>query len=142
MSRRILDNINAAALLVLGSVAFVSVGPAIEDVFPVVEPFVVDAQRVDGQNVEVRGWLETQRECRFVEVVGIAHRNGAIDLVIPIEFAETKGVGTARPLGVQGWGPWRMVVPADTASVDLVGYHRCHLLWESRTKLTRIDLQK
>lgn len=142
MSRRVLDSINAAALLVLGSVTFVSVGPAIEDVFPVVEPFVVETQRVDGRNVEIHGWLETKRECRFVEVVGIAHRRGAIDLVIPIEFSETKGVGTARPLGVQGWGPWKMVVPADTLTVDLVGYHRCHLLWESRTKLTRIDLLK
>lgn len=138
--RRLLDQINSVALLVLGAVTFVAIGPVIDKHFPVVRPFVVEQTSVDGGRVLIEGWLEKRRECRFIEVVGLTHRPGRMDVVIPITYLEEPRP-KSRPIGKQSWGPWALVVPSGTTSVDLISYHRCHPLWETKTLLATVEVQ-
>lgn len=139
--RRLIDRINSAALLLLGSVAFVTAGPAIDQHFPVVKPFVVTQTSVGRDLVQIEGWMEKRRECRFVEVIGVAHRQGRMDVVVSIEFLDAPKLAKSRPAGVQSWGPWRMVAPLGTQNVDLIAYHRCHPLWETKTRLATIEVR-
>lgn len=137
--RRAIDRFQSAALLVLGAVAFVYSGPSIDKLFPVVDPFVVTHQRIEGSQVIISGWLRKQRECTFVEAVGRVIRSAGAPISVPFDFLDTMRTYT-RPLGVQEWGPWRVVVPRDAVRVEISALHDCHPLWKTTTSLATIDI--
>ena len=137
--RRWIDSLQSAALLVLGAVSFVYFGPLIDKMFPVVDPFVIVEKEFRGDVVVISGWLHKRRECEFMEASGRVERDEGLPLVVPVEFEALRTPYT-RPTGSQEWGPWRMVVPIGTESVEVNSLHNCHPLWKTRSKLTTIEI--
>ena len=139
--RRFIDRLQSVALLVLGAVSFVYFGPLIDKGFPVIDPFVISNKEVSGNTMTIYGWLHKRRECEFLEASGRVERGADIPLSIPFEFTDVKKPFT-RPMGAQEWGPWRMEVPADATSVQVLTLHSCHPLWKTRTELAVIEVSK
>lgn len=137
--RRLIDRLQAAALLTLGAVTFVYFGPAIDKLFPVIDPFVVASKRLDGDRIVIAGWLHKRRDCAFIEATGRAIRGEGLPAVVPFVFLESDRTYT-RPTGAQEWGPWYAVVPAGTERVIVTAMHDCHPLWMTRSELAIVEL--
>ena len=139
--RRWIDSLQSAALLALGAVSFVYFGPLVDKGFPVIDPFVITNKEVSGDTITISGWLYKRRECEFLEASGRVERDTGLPLSIPFEFVDAEKPYT-RPVGPQGWGPWRMVVPVDANRVQVLALHDCHPLWKTRTELAVIEVSK
>lgn len=142
---RFIEKLNNILLLVLGSVALATAGPAIDNQFPVVDPFMVaHVAKVNTNTIEISGWAKKLRECKVIEVTVLAHNKDNIASLGSVEFLDSPtGELYSRPKSPdrQNWGPWRITVPNTTEKVDISALYQCHVLWNTRTHYTTLNLK-
>jgi hypothetical protein len=104
--------------------------------FPVIVDFKIEetSHMVDTGAVVISGSLTKQRDCRFVEVVGLSDEQ-----VIEVTFLDRLGRNKSRPEGTQDFGPWRL--QPDLKLITLVARHSCHTFWDTITVLYKGEIK-
>ena len=128
----------------IGAIFLILIGPSIDEAFPVVYPFNVDyVQQLDNK-VEIYGTALKIRDCKPIDVQVLAYDSNHIATLGSIEYKDTPtGIIPARPKSdnTQNWGPWVLTVPINTTNIELSALHKCHILWDTRTYFTSLNLK-
>lgn len=124
------------------AMAIVLVLPILERLaFPVVRDFVVTSMLKEPSAVMLSGYMRKARDCEFIGV-SVTAVSGSDYYDVPIYFLDGGAQNSTRPTGTQGWGPWRITLPAVQADeVRLRSTHRCHPFWTVDTELAIIPLR-
>lgn len=129
-------------IVLLGSVLFLSVGPLLDNQFPVVKPFKVTTLTTDTNSILIKGWAVKRRDCQTIEVQALVTTIDDLVSRAEVEFLDHPSKKfMQRPKGQQNWGPWRIIVPKDSKLVEIEALHHCHIFWNTRTHFTTIKLQ-
>lgn len=129
-----LDTIIALALVCFGAISFITLGPYIDKLFPVVEPLVVTESKIQGDTLITSGWLYKRRDCERIAVVAQIHFDNRPSAVENITFFDNTML-VSRPEGTHIWGPWAINIPKNTKRVTLYSSHNCHPFWTTKTRL-------
>jgi len=128
----------------LGAIFLIMVGPSIDEAFPVVYPFNVEyVQQLDNK-VEIYGTALKIRDCKPIDVQVLAYDSTHTGTLGSIEYKDTpSGIIPSRPKSdnTQNWGPWVLTVPISTTTIELSALHKCHILWDTRTYFTTLELK-
>ncbi len=109
--------------------------------FPVVTQWKLNSiEQVDDTYV-VQGEMVTARSCEHLSTSIMAVPN--VPLVPRVMLHQIKPgeiIGGHSPVGFGTWGPWAMHIPPAFAAnrdkidrIEIIGHHRCHLLWAQDT---------
>ena len=103
--------------------------------FPVVKDFFVTSMTTHPNNVRVKGTMEKTRNCRPLGVSAFYRTPGNLPTATPLTFLDAEV--DSRPSIEQSWGPWQVDVPVESrGKITLYVNHRCHILWDTSTRLT------
>lgn len=104
--------------------------------FPVVKYFYVTSMDTQKDSVQVAGSMEKVRNCRVLGVSAFYETSETLPAASSLVFLDAEV--DSRPAIEQRWGPWEVEVPTDSKG-DITFYvnHRCHILWDTTTKLTK-----
>jgi hypothetical protein len=140
--RRLIDKFNVVALLTLGAISFITLGPEIDKSFPVLNPFIVSKYDYKNNEVVIRGWLVKQRDCQLEGITAYVHTDNFANLAIPVDTSGPEYLlDYSRPPGEYEWGPWSIKVPTNANSIELHSTHSCHVFWKTTRKLARFYIR-
>lgn len=132
-------------VLVIGALTLLMLGPNIDRMFPVVQPFNVESVKLTATTVEIHGTAVKPRDCKPLDVQVLAYDKDNKATLGSIKYLDTDtGIIPARPksTSLQNWGPWVLDVPEDTVTVELSALHHCHILWDTRTHFVTLNLKE
>lgn len=131
-------------VLVIGVLTLLMLGPNVDRMFPVVQPFNVEYVQQTDNKVEIYGTAKKLRDCKPLDVQILAYDKNMQATLGSIQYKDTPtGIIPSRPKSdnIQNWGPWILTVPIDTKRVEVSALHRCHILWDTRTYFTSLTLK-
>lgn len=105
--------------------------------FPVVSEFHTASIERKDNTIVLSGFMHKTRDCQLIGVTASMVIQGR---VTPLPLLYTSGV--ASEVGIQGWGPWRVVIPTEQTKgvISLSSTYRCHPLWSTQTNLISIPV--
>jgi hypothetical protein len=103
---------------------------------PVVKNFTIEQITKVENGLVLSGSLTKVRDCSFVGVIA----TGSDGVEFGIHYLDRAVHNLSRPVGTQGWGPWRMfmAIAPGTTLVHIDSVHRCHPFWTTQTRLISI----
>lgn len=128
------DTIITVALVCFGAISFITLGPYIDEKFPVVEPFVVTKTELADNTLKISGWLYKRRGCERVAILAYVRLQDSLPVAVPVQFYDNT-MKISRPEGLHEWGPWEITVPKNVKTVELTSSHKCHPFWLTKTNL-------
>lgn len=131
-------------VLVIGVLTLLMLGPNVDRMFPVVQPFNVEYVQQTDNKVEIYGTAKKIRDCKPLDVQILAYDKNMQATLGSIQYKDTPtGIIPSRPKSdnTQNWGPWALTVPISTTTIELSALHKCHILWDTRTYFTTLELK-
>ena len=140
----ILNKLINIMVLVIGVLTLLMLGPSIDRMFPVVQPFNVESVKLTSTTVKLQGTAVKPRDCKPIEVQVLAYDTANTATLGSIKYLDTEDNSIpARPksTNLQNWGPWILEIPENTVKVELSALHHCHILWDTRTHFVKLNLK-
>lgn len=111
--------------------------------FPVVRDFTVMGVDTEPEAITIKGYMRKVRDCQVLGLTVMSVDRTGAATEVPIIFLDRPQGGVSRPVGSQGWGPWKVTVKAsDVDLLRLTVTHRCHWFYSSDTVLANIPLRE
>jgi hypothetical protein len=135
---------------VVGALVALFIIYSLEMIFaPVVTNWKVDSMHRIGNHFIVSGTMEKRRACELISTSVLAVPKAPLaprHLIYQVHPDEI--IGGNAPTGSSTWGPWQVPIPQaliqhrdQIAFLEIVGQHRCHLLWTQETLYGRVPAE-
>jgi hypothetical protein len=118
--------------------------------FPVIKDWRMESITRDGNRFVVNGSMRKARPCELVNTSVVAvMSNPLFPSRLLYQIAPEEILGGNSPVGLHTWGPWSMPIPPEFLKyrehidhIEIVGHHRCHLLWNQETIYGQIPVEQ
>jgi hypothetical protein len=118
--------------------------------FPVITNWSLDYITRENNSYTMGGSMRKERACELLHTSVMAVPKIPLApnvLVYQVQANEILGAG--GPVGAFVWGPWTVRVPDKLMgkldwvdSIEVVGHHRCHMLWTQETVYGRVPVER
>jgi len=118
--------------------------------FPVIKDWSLDYITRDGNSYTMGGQMRKERACELLHTSVMAvPKIPMAPKVLVYQVQANEILGAGGPVGKFVWGPWTVKVPEKlmgkldwVESIEVVGHHRCHMLWTQETVYGRVPVER
>jgi hypothetical protein len=118
--------------------------------FPVIEEWSLDYITREGNVYTMGGQMQKTRACELLHTSVMAvPKLPLAPKVLVYQVRPNEILGAGGPVGKFTWGPWEVKVPEKLMgkldwieAVEVVGHHRCHMLWIQETVYGRVPVER
>jgi hypothetical protein len=139
------------AAFVLGAVLMMWLVHTVErKAFPVITEWSLDYISREANTYTMGGVMRKDRPCELLHTSVMAVPKIPLApkvLIYQVQPHEILGAG--GPVGKFTWGPWQVKVPDKlmgkldwVEAIEVVGHHRCHMLWNQETVYGRVPVER
>lgn len=117
--------------------------------FPVITAWTINPIIETPDGLVLSGTIKKSRACDLVATSVVAiPKNPVYPSRLIFQIKPDDILGGNVPTGHSTWGPWVVKMPAELAkhrtevdSLEVIGQHRCHMLWSQETVYGRIPME-
>jgi hypothetical protein len=118
--------------------------------FPVIEDWSLDYITRYENTYTMGGQMRKDRACELLHTSVLAvPKLPLAPKVLVYQVQPNEILGAGGPVGKFTWGPWEVRVPDKLMghldwvdSIEVVGHHRCHMLWIQETVYGRVPVSR
>jgi hypothetical protein len=118
--------------------------------FPVITQWELEYITRDKNTYTMGGVMRKDRACELLHTSVMAvPKVPMAPRVLIYQFQANEIIGAGGPVGRFTWGPWSVKVPDKLMgkldwmeAIEVVGHHRCHMLWTQETVYGRVPVER
>jgi hypothetical protein len=118
--------------------------------FPVVTDWNLEYITKENNTYTMGGVMTKNRPCELLHTsVSAVPKIPLAPKVLIYQVQPNEIIGAGGPVGTFTWGPWQVKVPQAlmgkldwVQSIEVVGHHRCHMLWTQESVYGRVPVER